>query len=329
MSSRTLLVTRALVILGLAAVLNACSGQKFGIQAQNEEFGQRATYNTEVEILWVIDSSGSMAKHQGLLADQAGLFLDALNQTELNYQIGVTTMDMSGSGARGRFLYQAGTPGILKPTTSNLLPLFQARLRAGETGSMLERGQEAMKAALELNSAAGSSNAGFLRPNSLLVVIFLSNEEDKSVEADYATYLDQIRPPLPSGERSWIAHFMGVMPNDANCKTSEWNFSSSGQRYIKLVESSGGVSESICDADLRRALTNVKARILEVITEFPLEGKPSVASLEVWIDGVKIAQETTNGWSYNSATNAIRFHGAAVPKPGAMIKVKFDPATLD
>lgn len=76
MSSRAFFATKAFIVLAMSAALNGCSGQKFGIQAQNEEFGQTVTYNTEVEVLWVIDTSGSMAKHQSLLADQAGLFLE-------------------------------------------------------------------------------------------------------------------------------------------------------------------------------------------------------------------------------------------------------------
>ena len=128
-----------------------------------------------------------------------------------------------------------------------------------------------MKAAFSSPLASTNGyNDGFLRTNALLVVIFLSNEDDQSATADYGSFLDQIRPPLAAtGQRSWVAQFMGVTDTDSSCKTSQWaqaGYSEVGTKYISLANQSGGDSEAICDADLRRALTNVKARVLEVVT---------------------------------------------------------------
>ena len=307
------------------AALAACSSQKFGIPEQSREFTQKVSYSTTLDVLWVIDTSTSMSQHQSLLADQVGGFLDSLNSTGLDYQMAVTTMDMSASGAKGRFVAQAGTPVLLKSTTPNLTQVLSTRLKVGDNGSPTERGLEAMKAALS-EPLKNGANAGFLRDNSLLVVIFLTNEEDKSATADYVAWLDQLRPPLPLGDRSWLAHFMGVTPDDPNCKTSAWGFSSPGTRYIELAKQSTGVVESICDADLRRALTNAKARVLEVATEYVLGRAPRVDTIRVVVDGVVVPQSETDGWSYYAPNLSIRFRGNSVPKAGASIRVDFDPA---
>lgn len=317
------------ILSGLAvsmALTIGCSEQKFGLAPESQEFGNKIAYNTEVDVLWVIDTSSSMDKHQALLAAQVGSFIDSLNKTGLSYQIAVTTMDMSASGAKGKFL---GTPAVMTAATPNLTATLQSRLQAGAAGSPVERGLEAMKASVSAPlSSSGGLNAGFLRPNALLAVIFLSNEDDQSASADYGAFLDTVRPPLPSGERSWVAEFMGVTPDDPTCKTSEWDqagYSEVGLKYIALADQSGGTSEAICDADLRRALTNVKARILEILTEYKLARVPNLTTLQVFINGVLVPQDAVNGWTYYASTNSIRFHGTAVPRADATIRINYDP----
>jgi hypothetical protein len=48
----------------------------------------------------------------------------------------------------------------------------------------------------------------------------------------------------------------------------------------------------------------------------------------VAINGVSISQDSTNGWTYNSAANSIVFHGSAIPTQGDSIDVNFDPASV-
>jgi hypothetical protein len=325
-----------LAVAGLVATFaSGCNQQKFGLGSESQEFGQKVTYNTEVDVLWVIDTSTSMDKHQDLMASQMGAFVAGLNDTRLNYHMAVTTMDMgSSSAAMGKFLAAPGTPRVLTAQTPNLVNVLSQRVRAGASGSPVERGLEAMQKSLSTSmTSTGGYNEGFLRQNALLVVIFLSNEDDQSSgnAASYAAWLDSVRPPLPTGERSWLAHFMGVTSGDATCKTSQWDqsgYSEVGSKYIALAEESGGTSEAICDADFRRALTNVKARILEVMTEYKLDRIPNLNTLEIYVNGAKVPQNPVNGWSYFEANNSVRFHGTAVPKPDATIRIDYDPAGM-
>lgn len=311
-----------------AGLLVGCGGQTFGVEEGSSNFGQSVTYNTEVDVLWVIDTSGSMAKRQAEVAKQMPAFINGLNATGLDYHLGVTTMDMSGSGAKGRLIAQPGTPLVLTKTTPNLVNILAGRVQAGENGSPVERGREALMTALAM-TGSDKANAGFLRQNSLLNVIFVSDEEDESDNSiDYVAALDAIKPVLPLGDRSWIAHFVGVVPYDPTCKTAEWGFSSPGTRYISLAEASGGVSESICDANFLRALTNVRSRIFERLTEFALDRLPVVSSIKVVVNGVVVPNSETNGWSYRASANSIRFHGTAIPAAGARIAVTFDPDGL-
>ena len=300
------------------------SGQSFNLQNSSQAFAQQVTYAKTVDILWVIDNSGSMSPRQAMLAAQVPDFVTAINATGLDYQMAVTTMDMSQSGEKGRFLAATGTPALLNASTPDLANLLSARIAPGGNGSPVERGEEAMQAALNL-SLHSTRNAGFLRKNSLLVVIFLSDEDDASAKADYASFLNALRPPLASGERSWISNFMGILPNDPQCKTSEWNFTDPGTQYIALDTLSGGTSESICSGDLREAINNVRARILEVVTEYHLDRQPNISTIQVTVNGALVASDPVNGWTYDSNKLAVVFHGTSVPAPDALINVTFTP----
>ncbi len=314
-----------ILVIGLAA----CSQQKFGLSESDQTFSGSGSYNTQVDLLIVVDTSGSMAVHQDMLAEQMPSLVSALSQTGLDYQVAVTTMDMSSSGARGRFVTTGGGPAVLHYTMSGLGNMLAQRIRLGQTGSPVERGLEAMKESLSNPSYINGSNRGFLRTNSLLSVVFLSNEDDEaSPSMNYATWLNQLRPPTQAGEQSWIANFFGVLNSDAACQTSQWGYTDPGLAYINLVNQSGGIKETICQANLSRAASNLHARLLELVTEYHLPTLPQVNTIVVTINGVPVPKSEINGWSYLADRNTVRFHGTAIPKPNVNVKVNYLPQGL-
>lgn len=327
-SGKALLKTsRALVYAVVVAIASmACSAQKFAMEPVSADFGQKVEYNKQVDILVVLDTSGSMLKRQEKLAAQAESFIHTLNQTGLDYQIAATTMDMGAGAAKGSFLRTPdGTPAVLSAATPNLVAVLQERIRAGQNGATVERGLQAVKAALTPPNST-TFNSGFLRTNALFVVIFLTDEEDQSPVEDYAAFLNQLKPPLPSGERSWIANFIGVIPEDPSCKAAEWGDSHPGFRYMEVVAASGGRNESICHADLSYAVDSIKARIIEIVTEYSLgPRKANKETIKVYVNGTLLPESSDNGWTYNADRNSITFHGGGVPAPGSTIHVDFDP----
>ncbi len=311
----------------LGALSIGCSKQNFILEPESTTFGNIVEYNKEVDILMVVDTSGSMVQHQQSLSDQIGSFVGALDKTKLDYRIAVTTMDMGNGGGGGRFLTGPGSaPAVLPFSHPSLVTTLAARIRAGQDGSPVERGLEAMKASLSPPLSA-TANAGFMREGALLVVVILSNENDKSVTDDYIGFLNNLKPPSENtGERSWIAHFIGVQPNDKSCLTSTWNYFNPGLRYKELSDISGGRNESICTVDLSVAVENIKARIIEIVTEYSLgPRKAREASIRVYVNGTLLENDETNGWTYNPSRNSITFHGIGVPAPGSLIHVDYDP----
>lgn len=318
------LAKTTLIIAGI--FLGACSsGVNFDLPATSDNFAQNVTYNNKVDILWIVDNSSSMLKHQQTLSTQVPDLVAKLNSIKMDYHMAVITTSMGGASPDGgKFI---GSPKYVTASTPNLVSTLQSRMIVGEAGSNNERGLESMERALSANYLANEGQ-GFFRSDALLVVIALSDEDDKSAVSNASTYytnfLDGIKAPWVDGSRSWVFNFIGVIPTSSNCSTFN-DYAESGLRFIDLVNESGGVQESICSTNLSSAVGNIRARIYQILTDFKLTKRPVIETISVVINGQTIPRSTTNGWDYIEASNLIRFYGSAVPAADASIKVDFKP----
>lgn len=162
----------------------------------------------EVDILFVVDSSGSMAPKQQRLQDSFLQFIEQLVTAEppINFHIGVVSTDTDDTAARGNLRewkssgadrsYIACAPkpdgtgstcNTADPQASQTVQKDSARLafetmsEVGISGSAQERGLLAAYYALTnpANIAADEVN-GFIRPNAALYVVVVSDEDDAS-----------------------------------------------------------------------------------------------------------------------------------------------------
>jgi hypothetical protein len=184
-----------------------------------------------VDFLFVIDNSASMATYQLALTQQFPEFITAMYEAlppAIDVHVGITTTDFDagcdaqeatqncqttatldeveahyvrpdamndgGNGTQGRLFEFAGQTYF--ETTSDEDPaalsdwFSQAAVSAGEEGCSFEMPVAAAGFATHLANAV--TNDGFLRDEGgLLVVFFLTDEPDKSVESD-ETYRDMI-----------------------------------------------------------------------------------------------------------------------------------------
>jgi len=308
---------RAVVVIGGLMLASCGSQQQFGLAPAENQFGQNVTYNDKVDVLWVIDDSTTMGQHQDRVGAQAAYFIDALVRTKLDFNMAIISTDRGQYG--GRML---GVPSVLNSRTPNLKQAFARNIKL-PVGSPTERGLLSMKDALSPNMLEGQ-NSGFLRPGAVLVVIFLSDENDQSAGGvgEYIDFLDQLKPNFPSGAKAWVAHFIGSLSLSPECLQFGPD-ASPGLRYMDLVAYSGGIDESICTADLSLALTNIRKQILELVTEFRLDREPVIETIRVWVNGIEIPNDIDNGWTYSN--RVIRFHGASIPPADAQIKIDYQP----
>lgn len=311
-----------------------CSNQatNFALPSTEQNFGQVITYNNKVDILFIIDNSTSMSQHQQRLAAKVPDMISSLNSLKMDYHVAVTSTTMTTNLASYPMSRQIlGAPKYL--TNSNI-HLLTDRLLVGETGSDLERGLDAL--AFVTGSYAATHAAGYLRNDALFVAIFLGDEDDQSSEFgsgnsnDFINYLNQIKPPFKDGGRAWIANYIGSMQNQ-NCDNLGGHVSV-GYNYMRLVDASKGIKESICSGDLSVAVANIKARIVDQLTQFRLKSEPNKSTLRVAVGGHAVGEDTLNGWTLESETVGtqinyyIKFHGASIPAADQGVQVDFTPA---
>jgi hypothetical protein len=286
----------------------------------------------------------------------------ANNASYSKFRDGSTLYNVNPDGSYGSVSYNQHTGiFVIIPTVLNLIQTFSTNAYQGDQGSGDERAFKSIQRALE-----DSQNAGFHRSDAYLAVIILSDEDDFSgdnrVEGSwigqlpgetnaqyaaryvpdhsysaptldtvdsYVSYLDTVTASTPAN-RHYNVSSIAVLDNA--CLTSHKAAGSPdsviGQRYIDLATKTNGSLGSLCDTNFSATLTNIQEKILELSSQFFLSRTPRVETISVVVNNATISNDAANGWTYNSTTNSIVFHGASIPVEGANIAINFDPTTI-
>ncbi len=291
-----------------------------------------------VDVLFVVDNSGSMMDEQQNLGANFTAFLSHAAAAGVDYHIAVTTTGLERSsggwavcpgggegGENGRFFPVDGSsPRIITPTTPSAASVFARNTEVGVC-HWNEQGLEAMYRALSnplvfssddpRTPLAGDGNDGFLREEAKLAVIAITDEEDFSPQpvAAYETFLRELK----GGDSTKVIFSAIAGPKDlGTCPKA----SSSGTRYIELAEKTGGVVESICTANWAASLEKLSESAFGPNRAFPLSEKPADTSrIVVRVDGV----EVKSGWTYDANTNTVTFERNAAPQPGASVEITY------
>lgn len=335
----------ALLSLALAApslLAFGCVDQGFKAVHKTETFFQAPS--NEVDILWVVDNSVSMIQEQTAVANGAAQFISHLDETGMDFHLGVITTDMDLTNTNSGTLLS----GYITNATANYQAVFSQRVQQGTGGSDQEKGMDAAIAALT-PPLTSTKNVGFLRDDASLAIIVLSDENDcsdggalgpDSTGEDCYTKYDKLEP-IPDLVRELKAvkagsigtfTFSGIIGPEAvdGCEDAV-----PGKRYATAIQMIGGVRANICDADYSTIMDSLGLIAAGVLDTFPLENLADPATLEVAVldaDGNAFpeVQDATNGWTYEEAEDKsyanIVFHGTGVPPRGATITVDYDYA---
>lgn len=302
--------------------------------SQTDRFEQAD--RAKVDVLFVIDNSGSMMEEQDAIGRNFSSFLKFALAQGIDYHIGVTTTGIAPSpggwsscpggvegGEAGRlFPVDNSSPRIITPSTPNAQTVFANNVKVGVC-HWLEQGMEAAYRALSaplVNNAddprtpiSMDGNGGLLRPDAKLAVVYVSDEEDQSPQTVefYATHLNSLKANPAQISVSAI-----VGPQDlASCPTA----SSSGLRYMDLALRTGGVIESICTADWASSLEKLGQNAFGPSTVFQLSQRPGdPAKLRVRVNGAD-----ATGWRYDPASNAVIFEQATAPASGSRVEIRY------
>lgn len=183
---------------------------------QADSFLQRPV--SRVDILWVIDNSGSMGFKQTQLRDNFEAFVAKLVEHDetLDWRIGVVTTDVSDPLQSGRLRNRVQNP-LVRPWISrdtchpdgcDAVAAFRDIASVGVHGSDDEKGLYAAMLALSPPlTGAGGHNEGFLRPDASLFVLIVSDEEDSSCSPILSQYGGGCLEPVHWGSPDYYTRF--------------------------------------------------------------------------------------------------------------------------
>ena len=313
----------------VAMFLVACEDiPTVSILSETEDFVQAASeVNNKIDILWVVDNSGSMGDSQAALAANFESFIQDIENKGYDFQIAVITTEAYRGGNFARFRSTSGH-AILTPNTPNLRQAFISNVMVGTNGSPDEQGARSMEVAL---AYPDNMAFDFPRRDAFFSVVIVSDENDSSRGSNnqypglthYQALLDSLRmQDSLAGRQNYSVNAIVRLPENRNCTTG-----TDGLRYIELAQATGGIVADIC-GDFSASLNDITISIVELSTQFFLSRKPIIESIRVFVNRVEIPQDSQNGWEYIEESNSIRFNGSAIPAQGSSIFVEFDPVSL-
>ena len=245
--------------------------------------------NRPIDILWVIDNSGSMGDDQQRLAQNFGKFINSFAGTVQNadFQMGIITTDNSiNRDSEGKL-----NSTYLKTNRQNFISYFQTKVKAGASGSGTEKGLFYSLDFLQKYSS-------WVRGHAYLIAIYVSDEDDFSGQPTHAA--------SNSDDDVAAAFFQSL----SGTKTPTQLFKSfavvnaGGHRYIKLAQLSGGKTYDIVSDSFDTILQDFGRQLAKIASQFQLKYPAQEGTVEVFIDGVPAPQ---GDWSYLPGQRAIRF----------------------
>lgn len=356
-SLKTLTLAGGLVALLTPLVACEKNAGTFSLAADSTLFQQSATFvPRKLDVLFVIDNSGSMATSQTNLASNFPSFINYFKTKGYDFKIAITTTDAfyaeqfvgqncvlhsvdlcDASYAKFRATGQSPVY-VIDNNTPNLEQVFSSNVVVGTSGSGDERAFSSLHAALESNL-----NTGFHRSDAYLSVIIVSDADDFSHTSgawhelnesysepslipinDYVTYLNTFTGGQPTTDYS--VSTIGVL--DTTCRNSLGVEMKLGTRYMALSDATGGTKNSICES-FDTVLNNISTTIAsQTKAVFTLDRTPIPATIRVIINDVVIPEDASNGWQYSSTNNTVTVNGSYAPQSGDAIRINFDPASL-
>ncbi len=272
-----------------------------------------------VDVLWIIDNSGSMSSTVDDLQAHFPTFMANFVALDLDWQMGLVSTDMDTEGGRlSGDVFGADDPDPIGTFVSYSDAIMD------HVGSASEKGMDASYAALQ--SPGHALSAGLVRSGGTLSVIIITDEDDSSSmkKGNYVTWLDAYKGDADKTAFSAMAGpESGMMP----CTGANGISATPAPTYSYLVRNTGGFYTEICDMDFDEVLTNLSFYAAGMVTSWELTYQPSNAGqIEVYVDGVDVRYNGINGYTYDALRNEIVFHGDAIPAPEADIVVTYPVA---
>jgi len=255
-----------------------------------DSFEQPYSFNG-VDILWVIDRSGSMNNNDAELLAGIEAMISALPPTGWRLNMVSAT---PANGANDAFF-----PLVPGDDIADALALW-----GSVSNGQWEQGFQTAFEYVENNSYASS----WMRDDAALLVVFVSDEEEQSPVLNVSQFISWYQYLRPSVFMASIVH----IPNSPLCNPGLINI---GDKYIEATNYFNGVVVDICSQDWSTGVHDASAQVLPY-HEWELTHLPVEDTLIVFVDFMESAD-----WTYDPLTNTIEF--TVLPPEGALVEIGY------
>lgn len=249
-----------------------------------------------VDIIWVIDPSGSMNNHQARLMQGIAAMMGALPSAD--WRLAIIPADHRFSKDEDQFPL---VPGDTALDAENMY-------LASKKGAF-EAGFDALYAYIMENDYSLT----WMRHDAALLVVFVSDEEEQSNV--YFSQVNQFLSWITSYRNNvYLASIVNLDPSDSECTN---NSSFTGTRYINATNYFGGQVIDICSEDwtagVQDASTQIEPYEYWDLTHVPLDQN----FIYVFVDGVIYTD-----WYFDSTRNRIYFD--ILPPGNSLVEITYN-----
>lgn len=254
-----------------------------------------------IDILWVIDTSGSMHRYETQLLLGIETMLTALPPT--SWRLAMMSNDPSRAVLENQF------PLVPGDDILDAEAMYSAMGRGG-----MEEGFDATYEYIINNPYA----ATWMRPDAGLLVVFVSDEEEQS-NAHFPDLTDFIT--WYRGLRGGSVFLASIVNHDSTVSACDYPVSwiDVGTRYMDATTSFGGNIIDICADDWSPGVADAAASI-EPHESWPLTHTAVADSVRVFINGAVLEPSMTT-WNYSATDNTVYF--TSVPVGSSLVEIGY------
>lgn len=256
------------------------------------------SFNPAVDILFIIDDSGSMSGYQQKLVQNASLFIERFFKTKfIDYHVGVTT---STIGNKGKLEVYDGFRYVTRDTVDGA-NVLKNLMNVGTGGSGYEEFFSIHISALSEPQLSGE-NKGFYRKDAKLAIFVLTDTEDQSDYSMMESY--EFLKDLKDGDERQL-HYVTAFIEQSQSGCSNEGIPPRKLKAMAEEHKDRGYLFDLCQPDYGADLAQVASDLVRAVSTIELDEVPDVTTIKVTYGDYVIPNDPEKGWVYNPDTNVL------------------------
>jgi hypothetical protein len=253
------------------------------------------SFDVDVDILWIIDNSGSMDTYQQTVMNNTQSFMQQFtSKAQFRWKMGListSTYNTPYLGFSSSFDWKSPNP----------VPTFQSAVsRLGTSGDSIEKIFDPVINAL-------TTYPTFLRKDAYFAMIVVTDTKDQSYNYNTSQrFLDRLKTLVPLDK---VLVYAAIGPMDWGCSPTDDAFNYLGSEYEKLINTVHGKGYKICDPTFGNSLVSIATDIVSSVAtpRIYLQKRPVPETIRVFYKGKEIPGGINGTWVYDYDLNSIIF----------------------